>query len=679
MKKIIRIHGDNIIECERTFLLICTELSYKKVEKTLISPSTIRIEVNFTYLNQDYEWQFDLLPGFNKAGRARWEGDIFDPLRQKGDILDETPDAIITEVKENKEYILCAIEFCSALQAGNQAWQRSGRAFSTGLTGCPYIYVVDFVKYELDPITRKRKALRFPNAAVPYSYINFSRVTNDFIAQVYVKSESFDKTQEQSLKDFDIQNFGKKELSRYLVNKLRNQSTKKEESEIKRKNFEVVRFLANKLESTRNFSEEDWTSIYEKNLDIVEYCISKNKFEFHKIISQKAMHGKLSEALKTLNKLSIGFASRDMPFGIISSLNRPKFAKALQEIYPHFDNNLLKKISNNQLNLIVCVFKGFKPHGEDNRPDRGILPLVEMLSDNYNETLTILYGPLLLKNYELLLKDSRKLAKINGLWNCVLQLSNFILLDLPVIGESSYKYIENLLQSKLCITKKSFSNLNMSQIIGNNFSSHPKIFQEDDVDTGIHFLFTEILKNFTFEGMCNPPGGDWSGLSIKEGKIEKRWLSLPRVSNIIEGKRPDHVVEIFLEKQKTVILCIESKEKANDLEKKVGEKLKSYITHLLQFVPDVEKVIGEDNWVKSKEEICIDSFSILSAAAYLKSNHYEIKSIIPKTNCDLYFEMSPNSVGWNIEIVCASNASLDLKKQLIKFLEKTKKNIIKIF
>ena len=169
MKRIYRIHGDNIVECERIANLILNEVHPKNKKKTLISPATISENITFSYSGFDFEWELILLPGFNKAGRSRWKGDIFKALRENGSFLDETPDAIITEVNNNSEKIICAIEFCSALQAGNQAWQRSGRAFSTGRTGCPYIYIVDFVKYELDPKTRNRKALRFPNAAVPYS------------------------------------------------------------------------------------------------------------------------------------------------------------------------------------------------------------------------------------------------------------------------------------------------------------------------------------------------------------------------------------------------------------------------------------------------------------------------------------------------------------------------------
>lgn len=117
-----RIHGDNIVECERIANIIISETHPTQVYCTLTSPSTITFVLSFNYEGNFYEWQLDLLPGFNKAGRHRWKDNIFNPLHENGSFLDETPDAIVTKVIENTETILFAIESCSALQAGNQAW-----------------------------------------------------------------------------------------------------------------------------------------------------------------------------------------------------------------------------------------------------------------------------------------------------------------------------------------------------------------------------------------------------------------------------------------------------------------------------------------------------------------------------------------------------------------------------
>ena len=205
-----KIHGDNIVECERIFNFISRRLDIIDINKQFISQAAIQVDINFIYNKSSFQWRLIYHPGFNKANRKRWNNNIFDTLKAAGSFLDETPDAIITQVdfEEQKEKILCAIEFCSALQAGNQAWQRSGRAYSTIRTGCPYLYIVDFVKYELDTTTRKRKAIRTPNPAIPFSYINNTKQEKVFGAQAFVKSEEFDENN-PLLKNFDESIFQK--------------------------------------------------------------------------------------------------------------------------------------------------------------------------------------------------------------------------------------------------------------------------------------------------------------------------------------------------------------------------------------------------------------------------------------------------------------------------------------
>ena len=86
-------------------------------------------------------------------------------------------------------------------------------------------------------------------------------------------------------------------------------------------------------------------------------------------------------------------------------------------------------------------------------------------------------------------------------------------------------------------------------------------------------MFTYILGAHCFEGMCNPPGGDWSGFSVIDRDYENRWLSLPRESDTISGKRPDHILELFNVFERPLLLSVESKEKSADLENDVGIKL----------------------------------------------------------------------------------------------------------
>ena len=70
MPRVFRIHGDNIVECERLLNIIINETQPHRCEKSLISPSTICVDLEFTYAENEYSWRVELLPGFNKAVEA---------------------------------------------------------------------------------------------------------------------------------------------------------------------------------------------------------------------------------------------------------------------------------------------------------------------------------------------------------------------------------------------------------------------------------------------------------------------------------------------------------------------------------------------------------------------------------------------------------------------------------
>lgn len=200
------------------------------------------------------------------------------------------------------------------------------------------------------------------------------------------------------------------------------------------------------------------------------------------------------------------------------------------------------------------------------------------------------------------------------------------------------------------------------------FSSVPTSYHEDDVDTGIHYIFSWLLRNSCFEGMCNPPGGDWSGFSLIYKGEEKRWLSLPRVSDDVDGKRPDHVLEIYDVFEKPLLLSIESKERSSDLEPDVGAGLINYIRSLLSYVPNVERDVSPlvSGWRKATQRVSIDSYEIISAAAYLKDSAQSNPTVFANSKCQMLFIMEPIEKGWNIEIVPSSSKTIQFKEFLLK-------------
>ncbi len=680
MLRIYRIHGDNIVECERIAKLILDETAPTSIEISLMSPSTIVYNFQFDYLGRHFEWQLELLPGFNKAGRRRWEADIFTGLKKSGSFLDETPDTIVTSVEAGLETILYAIEFCSALQAGNQAWQRSGRAFSMGRTGCPYLYIVDFVKYELNSRTRERKALRFPNPAVPYSYISFSRESSHFVAQVYIRSEEFDKHFDCSLRNFDENNFAEVELSRYIVKRMCGFDTTEEEESILQKNLNVVLFLASSSRPATNFTPAQWKHLYTHHQGIVPFSLENSGFHFRKTITAKGHHGSSPEFLDLVESLSVGLASRDLPFGIIPAANRRKLANGIRRLYPSYDTDILDKIASGRSDLILCMIKGFKPRGDDNRPDRGVLPLAVMLSLTDIEVMTYIYGPIIESNFNILIANPGRLAASNGFWRAILALSDFVALDVPVL--SGHSYDAEVLLDTSALKHNYIKQLpNEDSLTQNDFSSIPQSFHEDDVDTGIHFLFSHLLHKVCFEGMCNPPGGDWSGLSVLYGNYEVRWLSLPRVSEKINGKRPDHILELFGVFGRPVLLSIESKERSFDLEKNVGEGLINYIRNLMSYIPNVERLTHPRirTWTQSQRLVDFNAFEVISAAAYLRGFAQVNHVVFEQSNCDMLFVMEPVEHGWKIEIVTATHNAEVLKKFICDKVEEIGFNEITVF
>lgn len=295
------------------------------------------------------------------------------------------------------------------------------------------------------------------------------------------------------------------------------------------------------------------------------------------------------------------------------------------------------------------------------------LPLTAMLSDNETETLTIMYGPIYYANYKLLIDKPRQLAVKNGLWKSVLCLSDFLITDAPVLSNPHIKDIENIFD--VSEIKKSFNLLarRRLQLESPLFSSRVNEYHEDDVDTGIHYLFSHRLKHTCFEGMCNPPGGDWSGFSLIHNNKEVRWLSLPRVSGSVQGKRPDHIIEIFCNSfKKPILLAIESKEKSADLEADVGIGLKNYINALMKYTPNSERPINSTgNWQRATVKVSADDFTVISAAAYLEKKSQDSDTVYNNSKCDMIFIMSPNNNGWIIKIKTFTNEAENLKNYLI--------------
>ena len=96
-----RIHGDNIIECERVLELVALSLETKP--KYMDSP--IYVPIYNLMKKEGIIGQVQLFPGYDK-----WGINIQDILKNKGAPLREATDAIVTVYLDKEEEILFSID-----------------------------------------------------------------------------------------------------------------------------------------------------------------------------------------------------------------------------------------------------------------------------------------------------------------------------------------------------------------------------------------------------------------------------------------------------------------------------------------------------------------------------------------------------------------------------------------
>lgn len=136
------------------------------------------------------------------------------------------------------------------------------------------------------------------------------------------------------------------------------------------------------------------------------------------------------------------------------------------------------------------------------------------------------------------------------------------------------------------------------------------------------------------ECFCNPPGGDWSGISYFKGKEEYKWTSLPRVSDL--SKRPDHIFQIN-KKGKLYFVPIESKGLGNDLEDNIGNRLKDYINDLFKSEPTAFKPVQNGEWNFFDGSIGNVHYDLISVGAFLFKNEAELNTHLMRGNLDAIF------------------------------------------
>lgn len=618
--KVLNIHGDNIVECERTLNLILRGFPPKSFTVSSPTASSVCPKFTISFADQREPLQITFYPGF-----GRWDNDILSLVRNKGGVLREAADAIVTEVNSEEEIPLFAIEYCGALPAGNQAWQRSGRAYSFGLARIPYLYVAEIGGYELDA-DRKRKAPRLPNPAVPFSYVSFSESYDTLVAPIFTTSIGADAASKAKFGKV----YGEVELYKIIHAFIFKLDTDTIETEIKNKALAFVTTRASDARTGTTLSPEGWNGAFsyvKKGESIISFLSKEPPIEWSKTAYIDGLTSSVKELMKLAAEHASGLTSTDLPMCIIPTADRRGFANKICELYPDLPTDFREWLKKSTP-LTICWVMGFKPHGDDARPDRGLPPLARMLIGKNADLLTVVYGPAPKPTWKTLASEPSRLGEQNGLWQAIFESSDALLVDSKTDAVTRKGFIRKQWKPEEAQTHD----------IKILVSPSPASIGENDIDTVLHLILANFAHKQVFEGMCNPPGGDWSGISLltKDAKQECRWLSLPRVSGE-HAKRPDHVFQIFGVTDKPMILAIESKEQPESVENKIGPRLIEYLSDLLKTPPSVLRTCPAGSWEHASTKFESSGHVFCSAAAFLADEVEAIREVGERTKTDLLF------------------------------------------
>jgi len=614
------IHGDNIVECEKTLSLITRALDGEIVNPEGPYDSAVSPLFQVQVKDHNLTLSFRFFPGF-----GRWPQDILALVRQRGGLLREAADAIITRVSPTCEEPLIALEYCSALPAGNQAWQRNGRAYSFAKAGIPYVYIAEVGGYELDA-DRDRKSTRIPNPAVPFSYLALSNSVDTLLAQVVIASPGADAITRQKYKDvfgFDV--------FLHLVRKLiLGREYKKEEESLKRNVLEFVRLLTARRKRKDTLTPDQWSDAYEfisKGGKLDEYVERSAPLPWNKVAYIEALTDSARKLMDCGAKHAVGLTATSLPICVIPTSNYQSFVEDLCNIYGDLPSAFVQWLLERD-KLTICWIMGFKPRGDDARPDRGLAPMARMLIGDDADLLTVVYGPAPSTTWPYLENDPASLMKLNGLWEAILTVSDAVLIDSSTATNLSTRaFLKSHWEAGIP------EETQLSILV----PPAPIHVGEHDVDTVLHQFFYRLACGQVFEGMCNPPGGDWSGVSVltPDKSLELRWLSLPRVT-AETAKRPDHLFQLFDVHRTPIALIMESKERPDQVETDIGPRLIRYVVDLFSRSPSVQRKVDEI-WTRATVLLPSESIQFASAVAFVVNAKIDLDRIAQRAGTDIIF------------------------------------------
>lgn len=546
----------------------------------------------YSIKTEEYNFVIELL-----SGHGRWgDIDLGDIIYNAGGRLRESADSYLTEISETEETVLLGIEYCSALPAGNNAWQRNGRALASVFANVPYLYYAEIGGIELDE-DRNPKSPRYPNPAVPFSYVSLSHDMNSVCLPVYTAHPSMTVQNMEAFKTA----LGYADGLAFIHQILSGEDTTMTIDTLKDKALRMVEILSNGRKKKDTLKGEAWADILaSKNRPA--WLTDNYKEEWSKKSADKVLVSDTFELLKSkIKELSVvPITAKDLPFCIVPKQNLPSLKSWIKETYNGLDASF-----DSTKDLALVWITGFKPEGDDSRPDRGLSPLCRMILGNDANIMAIISGPGKELIWNKLLNNPKELCDSNGLFEAIFTCCNYLFVD----SATCKKYIFLETEASLIKNSNSIKFPYIQKPVVNHF--------EHDTDCAIHQILSSHNELGIHECFCNPPGGDWSGISFfRDDKVYK-WTSLPRVSK--DSKRPDHIFQ--LEKNgRLIFVPIESKGYGKDLEKNIGKRLKDYVKDLFSSEPTAYKVDNQSNWRFFDGTIGKVKYDMISVGAFLFRN-----------------------------------------------------------
>ena len=600
----LRIHGDNIVECERTLKMIAEAYgsTYKLLDSPIYFPKYSITTPACTFI-------IEML-----SGHGRWSGlDVGDIIHKSGGKLRESADSYLTEVIDDKEIILLGIEYCSALPAGNNAWQRNGRALASVFANVSYLYYAEIGGIELDE-NRSPKAPRYPNPAVPFSYVSLSYDMKTVCLPVYRAHPSMTPGNMNIYRSA----LGYDDGLSFIRQTINGEDVSNSVASLTEKAIKMVEILSNSRKKNDTLKGERWKKLLTSS-DRAEWLTQNYREEWVKKSSDKVLVSQTFERMKSaIKRLGVvPITAKDLPFCVVPKRSLQTLKNWIKETYNGLDADF-----ETDKDLAIVWITGFKPRGDDSRPDRGLSPLCRMILGKDANIMAIVSGPGKQNTWQMLLRSPKALCESNGLFQAIFACCNYLFVDSATCG----KYI--FMKTGASLTK------NQNRISFQYIKNPVVDYFEHDTDCGIHQILSSHNELGVYECFCNPPGGDWSGISFFRGNQEYKWTSLPRVSEF--SKRPDHIFQIERNGQ-LVFVPIESKGWGNDLEDNIGNRLKDYIRDLFKSEPTAYKANSQSDWRFFNGSIGNVRYQMIAVGAFLYKSEYELSIHLRRGNLDAVF------------------------------------------